>query len=336
MRASKLCFLLLSVLAVAVLGAELVCEGDQCEPPPHVPATFTLNDGNTMPRVGYGTAGLGESVTMNVLTALKAGFRHIDSAQAYEWYNERGVGAALLKASEEGEVIFIRTPRKCIPRDSIFVTSKLHPRDFGARTRKQFHESLHDLQTDYVDLFLLHYAECWSGLHCPGEPGTWQEAWAALGALQAEGKIRSLGVSNFNPDDLRALIAAAQRGDAPMPAVVQNWFDPLHRDAEIRAICAAHNITYVSYSTLGTQHPGRGGNPVLTNPVIKAIAARQGTSPARVVLSWALQSGVGVLPRAGRAAHVEDNAQLLTGGGGDALAVFLSAADMAAIDALAT
>lgn len=152
-------------------------------------------------------------------------------------------------------------------------------------------------------------------------------------------------VSNFNEWQLKELLALAASGKAPPPAVIQNFMDPLHPDTAVRALCAEAGIAYYSYSSLGFQHSNSsgGGNPVLGSSVIKVIAQKHGVSAARVVLSWALQSGVGVLPRSATPAHISDNATLLRqqcsgadgdGGGDGSLAVLLTAEDMAAIDAL--
>lgn len=285
-----------------------------------VPATVFLNNGVEMPLMGFGTAGLGDKTRYAVTNALLAGFRHIDSAQAAEWYNEPAVGEVI--GNLPGG----------LSRSQIFMTSKLHPRDFGYdRAYKKFMQSLEDLQTNYVDLFLLHYPACFEHLDCgDGQGGTWQEAWRALERHHEEGRIRSLGVSNFNPEQLEELVNIAQVS----PSVVQNYLDPLHQDVNVREKCAQHGIVYTAYSAFGYQHmhrnPSLTASPVLTHPVITSIAQEHEVTAAQVVISWAVQSGVAILPRSSNMEHIRSNAAMLKNG----IEVFLSPENMKAIEAL--
>ena len=124
----------------------------------------------SMPTVGLGTAGLGDDTARSVFAALQKGYRRVDSAQAREWYREDLVGKALAQAAASKNI----AP---IPRDQIFITTKVHPRDFGAEaTEAAMARSFNDLGTAYVDMVLLHYPECWGDL-CGGKKpqGTWQE-----------------------------------------------------------------------------------------------------------------------------------------------------------------
>ena len=163
-----------------------------------------------MPRVGFGTAGLGERTGEAVRAALAAGYRLLDSAQAREWYREDLVGEALAATA--------------LPREDVFVTTKIHPRHLGyEQTAARVAHSLRELHTDRVDLLLLHYPSCWGDL-CGGvaPAGTWRESWRALEAAKAAGQASALGVSNFDAAQLLELLAWAKEP----PDVVQAHSDP--------------------------------------------------------------------------------------------------------------
>lgn len=256
-----------------------------------------LNSGARMPRVGFGTAALGDGTAEAVKWALEAGYRSIDSAQAREWYREDLVGRAI---AESG-----------VPREDLFLTSKLHPRHLGRETTtRQLDKSLRDLGTEYLDLFLLHYPQCWGRL-CDGvEPeGTWRDSWRAMEALVAAGKIRSIGVSNFDLAQLRELREFA----VVQPAVVQRNSDVFSADADVRLFCTAEGWQYEAYSSLGSQWMMRGHreNPVLKHETVTAIAERRGAAPAKVVLRWALQKGQVVIPRSSDRRRIADNLSVL-------------------------
>lgn len=132
-----------------------------------------------MPRVGFGTAGLGDRTQLATLSALRCGYRLVDSAQAREWYREDMVGAAVAESK--------------VPREKLFLVSKIHPRHLGFdATTAQLAVSLKELRTHFLDLLLLHYPECWGDL-CNGQrpEGTWQDSWRALEAMQRAGTVRS-------------------------------------------------------------------------------------------------------------------------------------------------
>jgi diketogulonate reductase-like aldo/keto reductase len=264
----------------------------------------TLRGGARMPRVGFGTAGLGDGTGDAVRAALQAGYRLLDSAQAREWYREDLVGAALAASA--------------LPRQAVFLTTKIHPRHLGPTvTAGRLEVSLRELHTEYIDLMLLHYPECWGDL-CGGvaPEGSWRDGWRALEAMHASGVVRALGVSNFDARQLRELLEWAR---VP-PEVVQAHSDPFsqarseparthprahqraaslshpsfvclcRQNRELQAACAAHDIVFQAYSSLGSQWWGQGyhTNPVLASPVVAAAAAAHDVSPAQVVLRWAL------------------------------------------------
>jgi len=164
---------------------------------------------STVPRLGFGTAGLGASTYDSVRYALTKGFRLIDTAAATEWYREDEVGRSIASLKDE------------IPREQIFLVTKIHPRDHGfQKTLDATAKSLKNLGTDYIDLLLLHYPECFGDL-CEedSERGTYLDAWRALELLYTEGKVKAIGVSNFEAPLLSSLLAEAKIA----PHSVQNW-----------------------------------------------------------------------------------------------------------------
>ena len=164
---------------------------------------ITLNNRINMPLVGFGLAGKPNIVSIKY--AIKCGVRLFDTAQADEWYNERDLGHAL----------------QCFPeinRGDFFITTKLHPKNHGYNnTIQSFNKSLINLNTSYIDLFLLHYPECWKelcGNYNTNE--TFHDSWRALEYLLKQGKVRAIGISNFNISQLQALIKQA----TIIPAVI--------------------------------------------------------------------------------------------------------------------
>ncbi|CAM9544671.1 unnamed protein product [Ascophyllum nodosum] len=330
-----------------------------------------LNTGASVPRIGFGTAGLGHATEESVSLALAAGYRQIDTAQAQEWYQEDAVGRALKRATGveqkttpvegEGGDAVAAEGRVWLPsgvplsRGDVFVTTKIHPRDFSPeRMGSMMESSVQNLEG--VDLVLLHSPHCWPGA-CPDNPTSWQDAWRQLEKMYSDGAVGAIGVSNFSEDLLRELLGWA----AVVPATVQNWMDPFHQDRGVRALCAEKGIAFVAYSTLGGQWTYRPPtsslpNPVSTDGTIGAIASAHGTSRQAVVLSWALQSGVIVLPRSSNPDRIRENllsfvedgvlVSLAGGGAGEgggcpaesgrpaAVKVFLSDEEMRAMDRL--
>jgi diketogulonate reductase-like aldo/keto reductase len=262
-----------------------------------VPQTVELRYRQKMPTLGFGTAGLGGKTKDIVEIALKEGYRRIDTAQATEWYREDLVGAA------------VRAENSTIPRDQIFITTKVHPRDLGSHaTKAAIEKSLKDLKTKYLNLVLLHYAECWGDLCGGQEPeGTWQESWAALEALVGQGVVRGIGVSNFSVEQLASLLSIA----TVKPSLVQSNYEPLRPARALQAFCERNGIQFESYSTLGGQYGGDAsgrGNPVLQNPEIVALATKKGKTPAQIILRWAIQLGQTVVPKTTNVEHMRENA----------------------------
>lgn len=163
-----------------------------------------------------------------------------------------------------------------------------------------------------LDVVLLHAPWCWAG-HCTPEQAaySWLDGWRNLEKIHQNDLVSAIGVSNVNEDELNEVLDIAN----VRVSVVQNWMDPFHQDKAVREICKSRNIVYMAYSTLGSQwiyirEVGR--NPVPTDPTLQAIARKHDTSVTRVVLSWALQEGVVIIPKSTQSEHIYKNARILT------------------------
>lgn len=255
---------------------------------------LVLSDGHKMPQIGFGVAGIREpgATTKMVGAALEAGYRLIDNASIYE--NEAEVGVALTGSD--------------VARSEVFLTSKVWPDMYGFDAVQQsFKESAARLQVETLDLYLLHWPA--------PELGSFMESWRGLIALQEQGLVRSIGVSNFYPNQLETLIA--ETGVAPVLNQIE--CHPYYQRPDERAFHAAHTIATQCWSPLGR-------STCLDDPVIVEIADGRECTPAQVVLSWALGKGLSVIPRSRSIARMQENFAL-----GD---VGLGASDMAKIDGL--
>lgn len=222
-----------------------------------------LNNGVEMPLLGLGVyqSRPGPETRHAVATALEAGYRLIDTAAMYE--NEGDVGAAIRESG--------------VPREQVFVTSKLWNDDHGyERALRAFQDTLRKLGTTYVDLYLIHW---------PG-PGLREETWRALEHLQAEGLSRAIGVSNYTVDHLVEMLGYAR---VP-PAVNQVEFHPFMYQRELLAWMRARDITLEAYRPLVRARK-------MDDPTITAIARTHGKSAAQVLLRWSLQHGAIVIPK---------------------------------------
>jgi 2,5-diketo-D-gluconate reductase A len=245
-------------------------------PPTAVPAV-TLNNGVQIPQLGFGTWQIPPRKTREAtLLALAAGYRHIDTAEAYR--NEKGVGQAVRESG--------------IERAEVFVTSKLkgsaHAHDDALRA---FDGTMKELGLDYLDLFLIHWP-------LPTD-GDFVETWSAMEAIYRSGRVKAIGVSNFDPDHLRRLMDA----NATVPAVNQVEVHPYRTQDPLRAFDAEHGIATEAYSPIAQ------GN-VLDDPVISRIAARIGRSTAQVTLRWHLQRGDVVIPKSVTPGRIKENIDL--------------------------
>jgi 2,5-diketo-D-gluconate reductase A len=236
--------------------------------------TFELNNGVTIPQLGFGVflVPAGETEA-SVTTALQAGYRHIDTARIYE--NEAEVGAAIAKSG--------------VARDELFVTTKVWNADQGQdATRKAFDASLERLGLDHVDLYLIHWPV--------PSADRYVETWRALEKIAAEGRARAIGVSNFQIPHLQRLIDET----GTVPAVNQVELHPNLVQAELRAFHAEHGIAPEAWSPLA-----RGG--LLEDPAIATIAAKHGKSPAQAILRWHLQVGNVVIPKSVTPSRIAEN-----------------------------
>ena len=248
-----------------------------------------LNDGNKIPAIGFGVFMIpNDGPTYEaVLAALKAGYRHIDTAAAY--LNEGDVGRAVRDSG--------------IPRDQIWVTTKLWPQDYAAADAPAGIElSLKNLGLDYIDLMLLHQPY-----------GPVDEAWAALEDAKAAGKIRSIGVSNMTVSKLEAVFPALR----VKPVLIEMELHPAFRQKELRAWCAAHGLQPVGFCPLGSpSRPERDKTSediaAMEMPVVREIAARHGIHPAAVCLKWSRQSGAVPIPFSVKPAQYRANLACLT------------------------
>lgn len=241
---------------------------------PDVPM-LTLSDGVRMPQLGYGVYKIPpDEVVAPVAAALEAGYRLVDTATLYG--NEVGVGAAIAASG--------------VPRADLFVTTKLWNTDHGYdQALRAFDTSLENLGLDYVDLYLIHWP-------LPTRD-RYVETWRALERIHADGRARSVGVSNFNPAHLERLFGEA----SVPPSVNQIELHPGLPQTPLRELHAKLGITTQAWSPLGQ---GRG---LLDEKVITGIAAAHGRSAAQVVLRWTVQLGIAALPKSVRPERMAAN-----------------------------
>jgi diketogulonate reductase-like aldo/keto reductase len=247
-----------------------------------------LNTGAPMPLLGLGVWQLpdGEKTERAVRWALEAGYRHIDTAKLYA--NEESVGAGLRRSE--------------VPREEVFVATKFHPRD--ADPERAVEESLKRLGLDYVDLYLVHWPT--------GDP---RQHWGAFERIAGRGLARAVGVSNYSADQLAAVLAAT----GVPPAVNQVEFSPFQYRRGLLDACESAGVVLEAYSPLTRGHD-------LRNRTIAEVAERTGRTPAQVLLRWAVQRGVPVIPKSGNADRIRENARIFD--------FSLSEQDVAALDAL--
>ena len=267
--------------------------------------TITLNNGVTMPALGFGVFQTPPDETVAaVRTALELGYRHIDTAAAYG--NEREVGQALREAG--------------IPRDEVFVETKVWISDYGEEaTRHAFDKSAAKLGLDTIDLLILHQP-------LPTRFDLTIGAYRALERLLDEGKVRAIGVSNFMVDDLNRLAEAT----SVVPAVNQIEVHPYFRQPAVLAADAERGIVSQAWSPIGgiTFYRQTGHTSTLADPTIGAIATSHGRTPAQVMLRWHLQQGRSAIPKSVTPARIAENLAVTD--------FALTDDELAAIDALDT
>lgn len=238
--------------------------------------TTTLHNGVEMPWLGLGVYQLeeGQEVIDSVTAALRHGYRSIDTAAGYQ--NERGVGEAI-KASG-------------IPREEVFVTSKVRNSDQGYEsTLEAFQASLDKLGFDYLDLYLIHW---------PVE-GKYKDTWRAMEKLYNDGKIRAIGVSNFQQHHLTDLLTAAHI----VPVVNQVEFHPHLTQEELRRFCKEKNIQLEAWSPLKQ-------GELLQEPVLQKIAEKHGKTTAQIIIRWDLEKGLVTIPKSSKEERIKQNADV--------------------------
>ena len=245
--------------------------------------SYTLNNGVSIPVLGFGTwkAENGEVAYQAVLEALKAGYRHIDTAAIYK--NEESVGRAIRDSG--------------IPRQKIFVTTKLWNTNHSSdEARQAFEESMEKLGLDYLDLYLIH----WPNPKPLRENDEWKtrnaEVWRAMEDLYQEGKIRAIGVSNFLPHHLDALLETAR----VIPAVNQVRLAPGVYQEEVVAYCKEKGILLEAWGPFGQ-------GELFDKKGVQEIAAKHGKSVAQIALAWSLAEGFLPLPKSVTASRIQSN-----------------------------
>ncbi len=238
-----------------------------------IPKT-TLNDGNQIPQIGLGLWQVRDQAQFDAAfeTAVQAGYRHFDSAQAYD--NEQMLGEAWQKSG--------------LKREDIFITTKIAVQNFGEKhATVAFEKSLEKLQTEYVDLLLLHF------------PVTLlrKKSWAALEQIQADGKAKSIGVSNYTIRHLEEMQEYAK----VTPAINQVELHVFLQQPELIEYCHKHNIAVEAYSPLAHAQAGA------EEPALQELAKKYGKTYAQIMLRWCLQKELIVLPKSVTPSRIQEN-----------------------------
>jgi 2,5-diketo-D-gluconate reductase A len=238
----------------------------------HAIPNVTLNNGVTIPQLGFGVFQVPPEETQRIVEeALAAGYRHIDTAAAYR--NEAGVGAAIAASG--------------IPREELFITTKLRNGEQGDAPAA-FGNSLRALGLDVIDLYLIHWPVPSQGLY--------QDAWRVMEQLYADQQVRAIGVSNFLDDHLDTLLA----GTEVVPAVNQIEIHPTFQQEDLATKCRSLGIAVEAYSPLG-----QGAD--LSAEAVTSLATKYRATPAQVVLAWHLAQGTIVIPKTANPARMREN-----------------------------
>ncbi|MDR7184481.1 diketogulonate reductase-like aldo/keto reductase [Microbacterium trichothecenolyticum] len=265
---------------------------------------FTLNNGVDIPALGLGVFQTPPAETVDAVTAaLRTGYRHIDTAAAYG--NEREVGRGIRESG--------------VAREDIFIETKVWISDYGYdQTLHAFEKSAGKLGVDRIDLFILHQA-------LPSAFETTIAAYKALETLLADGKVRAIGVSNFMPEHLTALLDQTD----VVPAVNQIEVHPYFQQQQLQALDQEHGILTQAWSPIGGITSYRdSARRSFDEPVLLAIGAKYGKSAAQVMLRWHIQKGIQVIPKSTRPERIAENF--------DVFDFDLTGDDVAQIDALDT
>jgi 2,5-diketo-D-gluconate reductase A len=234
----------------------------------------TLNDGNTIPQLGFGVFKVDPDKTSRIVSeAFEVGYRHIDTAKIYG--NEEGVGHAIKTSG--------------IDRDELFITTKLWNADQGYESGLEaFEKSLRRLQLDYVDLYLIHWP-------APANDN-YVEAWKALEKIRESGRAKSIGVSNFTVEHLTRLLGETD----VVPAVNQIELHPEFQQRELTTFGREHGIAIEAWGPLAQ-------GALLKEPNVQQIAEAHGKSLAQVILRWHIQQGNIIFPKSNNRERIEEN-----------------------------
>lgn len=246
----------------------------------HLQETTTLNNGVKMPWLGLGVFKVeeGPELVHAIKTAICHGYRSIDTASIYG--NEAGVGEGIREGMKEAG----------ITREDLFITSKVWNADLGYEsTIRAYEESLEKLGLEYLDLYLIHW---------PVE-GKYKEAWRALETIYKEGKVKAIGVSNFQMHHLKELMKDA----SVIPVINQVEYHPRLTQEELKAYCFKHQIQLEAWSPLMQ-------GELLDHPVLQEMAEMYGKTVAQVILRWDLQNGVVTIPKSTKTHRIIENASL--------------------------
>lgn len=246
----------------------------------HLQDTVTLHNGVKMPGLGLGVFKVeeGPELIQAVKAAVKHGYRSIDTAAVYQ--NEGSVGEAIAELFKESTVA----------REDLFVTSKVWNADLGYEsTLAAYETSLNKLGLDYLDLYLIHWPV----------KGKYKDAWRALETLYRDGRVKAIGVSNFQVHHLEDLMKDAEI----KPMINQVEFHPRLTQKEVRAFCKEHGIQMEAWSPLMQ-------GELLNNEVLKGIAEKHGKSVAQIILRWDVQHGVVTIPKSTKEQRIIENAAL--------------------------
>ncbi|MFJ8046238.1 aldo/keto reductase [Kitasatospora sp. NPDC096147] len=266
--------------------------------------SITLNNGRSIPQLGFGVWQVeDDQATAAVATAIEAGYRSIDTAAIYE--NEAGTGKAIAASD--------------VAREDLYVTTKLWNSgtvDWSGeqgreRVERAFEESLTKLGLDHVDLYLIHWPR-------PMHGDSFLNIWTVFEKLAADGRARSVGVSNFGPEQLDKL----RERSALVPVLNQVELHPHFPQHELRAYHAEHGIATEAWSPLGQ------GKALLAEPALAKVAEKHGRTVAQVVLRWHLQSGIIAIPKSVTPSRIRENL--------DVAGFELDAEDLAAIASVET
>ncbi|MDR0810677.1 MAG: aldo/keto reductase [Paludibacter sp.] len=284
--------------------------------------SFSFSNGYSIPALGLGTwLSKPKEVGEAVKTAIAAGYRHLDCAYVYG--NEKEIGEALKDALAENN----------LKREDVFITTKLWNSFHASEDVEQnLRISLADLQTDYIDLYLMHWSIAFrKGHDQPDEPNVilppdkipFSDTWRAMIALKDKGLVRNIGVSNFSATKLDRLIADT----GITPAMNQVEVHPYFKQNDLLAYCKAKNILVTAYSPLGSSRLLKRGTPLYDEPILVEIAEKHSATPSQVMLAWGIERGYAVIPKSTNRERIIENF--------GALNVELDADDMAKISAIA-